>query len=396
MRRMKPLRAVFPLVLLCLLAVTTAPSQAQDVAGDLLGRINGLRASLGLAPYTLNGALNAAAQDHAQWMATALSISHTRPDGSTPTSRAAAAGYPSSFVSENIYGGTGAGVNDAWTFWVNSPIHYRGMTNAGYTEIGIGYAVGAYRTYVLVFGSQSSPYIPSAGGGGGGGNSGGGRPSAPPSFVVGVDNYGNIMHEIQPGHDLGQIALIYGYTWDDIPYMLELNNMTSDNIRLLPVGGIFLVPPWDGTYTPTPLPPGVTLTATPDAPVGTPIEDLGILNVEGIPTISLLEQFNQTSTAMAEGTLAAGGGGTTTPTAQINAVVPQRIVTSAELPVALAGASSTPEATLVAMVNNADTNSRVVIVRESQTSPWLMIAIVVQTLVIAGAAFEFGRRMRRK
>lgn len=380
------------------------PSHAQDATGDLLGRINGLRASLGLAPYSLNGALAAAAQGHAQWMTDAQSISHTRPDGSTPTMRAAAAGYPSSFVSENIYGGSSAGVNDAWNFWINSSIHYRGLTNAGYTEIGIGHAVGEWRTYVLVFGSQSSPYIPSAAGGNSGGNS---AAKAPPSFVVGVDNFGNIMHEIQPGHDLGQIALIYGYSWDDIPTMLQLNSLTEADIRLLPIGGIFLIPPYSGTYTPTPLPPGVTLTATPETPMGTPADDLGILGVpteSGQPTLTLLEQFNQTSTAVAVSTLAVIplAQSTATPPA---AVIPPRIVTSAQLPAELldraAGteqiqSSSTPVTTQVAMVSNPLEEPRVVIVRESQTSPWLLVAIVVQSLVILAAAFEFGRRMRRK
>ncbi len=251
------------LLITLLLLTLTVTSAAQDVSGDLLGRINALRGSLGLAGYQWNGALAAAAQSHAQWMADSSSISHTGPGGSTPSSRAAAAGYGSSWVSENIYGGTNATTDSAWNFWINSPIHYRGLTNVNYREIGIGYAVGSgMRTYVLVFGNpggtawQPQPTPRSSDSGGDGGSTGSGRSSAPPVFVVGLDNQGNIMHEIQAGHTLGDIALMYGYGWDDIPAMLELNQLSEAEGRILPVGGIFLVPPLAGTYTPTPFPEG--------------------------------------------------------------------------------------------------------------------------------------------
>ena len=82
------------------------------------------------------------------------------------------------------------------------------------------------------------------------------------SYVLGLDEFGNIKHEVQPGHTMGDIALIYGYTWDDIPAMLALNNMTRDDIRYLQPGEVFLVPPKDGTFTPTSEAPTATATAT--------------------------------------------------------------------------------------------------------------------------------------
>ena len=60
------------------------------------------------------------------------------------------------------------------------------------------------------------------------------------------------MHEVQSGDTIGDIALIYGYTWQDIPYMLEINDMSAEDIRLLKPGSVFLVPPKDGTFTPIP------------------------------------------------------------------------------------------------------------------------------------------------
>ena len=90
--------------------------------------------------------------------------------------------------------------------------------------------------------------------------------AGPPAYVLGLDEVGNIRHEIQPGQDLGTIALIYGYTWDDIPYMLEINGMSWEDIRLLQPGAVFLVPPKDGTYTPAPA-ATATETATASAAV---------------------------------------------------------------------------------------------------------------------------------
>lgn len=239
------------------------PAQAQDAAGDLLGRINGLRASLGLAPYSLNGALSTAALRHAQWMSATGSVSHTGADGSTPRSRAVAAGYSSNWVSENIYIGSIATAADAWNFWVNSPIHYAGLTAGHYSDVGIGVSGGGNGTaFVLLFGNpagiQSAPRPNNASGG----NNTNQAAPAQPSFVLGLDEKGNIMHEIQEGDTLGDIALIYGYTWDDIPAMLELNGLTQEDIRLLQVGEVFLVPSWDGTFTPTPAPDQATATET--------------------------------------------------------------------------------------------------------------------------------------
>src|SRR5690606_16156631 len=149
---------------------------------DLLARVNNLRASLNLPPLTLNGALSAAAQSQAQWMAETGSVSHNRPDGSGPRTRAVNAGYGTTDVSENIYGGTGATADSAWSFWVNSAVHYAGMVNGRYQEIGIGVATGQLRTFVLVFGNPGGPppFVPQTGAAAAGNNAG---PSAPPSYV---------------------------------------------------------------------------------------------------------------------------------------------------------------------------------------------------------------------
>lgn len=271
---MRALRLAVLLVMLSGIALV----RAQDRVTDLFNRVNTLRISLGLAPYSLNAALTAAANHHAQWMAISGDVSHIQPDGSRPRDRARAAGYDSPWLSENIYAGTNATVDTAWNFWLNSPVHYAGLTNLTYSDMGVGVADGTLHAFVLVFGAPAErvPSRPSASGAASSGSTDGSAespagPPAQPSFVVGVDAVGNIMHEVQPGDTLGDIALIYGYSWDVIPTLLAINGMTEADIRTLKQGSVLLVPPWDGTYTPTAEPPTPTAEfSPPPSPTLTP------------------------------------------------------------------------------------------------------------------------------
>ncbi len=356
-----------------LLLFAVPPLLAQD-SGDLLGRINNLRASQGLPGYTSNGALSGAAQSQAQWMIdNGCAIAHTHPDGSTPRTRSSAYGYPSTDVSENIYCGTMASSNDAWVFWINSAIHYRGLINARYQEIGIASARGAAgASFVLVFGNPSGQaYVPPAAAGGAG------AAQAAPSYVLGLDEYGNIMHEIQPEETLGDIALIYGYTWGDIPNMLTLNGLTQDDIRLLQPGAVFLVPSKMGTFTPTPGGDLPTATYTPFveptlANTSTPIPSSDAnLPVTQVPTYVIAATSNS---------------------------VPQEVA----LLLATATANESPVATALDIVNAGIGGSSEIVpkssgvVTRSSASPWLGIALVVQAGVLVAAGVEFVRRKRKR
>lgn len=135
-------------------------AHAQDDASWLLGQINGLRAGLGLAPYALNGQLSAAAAAHSDYMAGSCDISHTEANGSTPQSRALAYGYTGDRISENIYGGTNARATDAWTFWINSPVHYAGLTHDVVNEVGIGIGHGDCHAFTLLFGHRADVTAP--------------------------------------------------------------------------------------------------------------------------------------------------------------------------------------------------------------------------------------------
>lgn len=352
------LRLKITLTTIILFLLTTL-SNAQG--GDLLGRINSLRSSLGLAPYTSNGALAAAAQDQAVWMATTGNVSHVRPDGSSPRGRAAAAGYPSQWVSENIYMGSIATADDAWNFWINSAIHYAGLTSPNYSEVGVGIASGeAGNAFVLVFGSPTGPSVQistsqgTSSSGSSGGESAAAAEPVQPSYVVGLDAVGNIMHEVQPGDTLGQIALIYGYSWDDIPMMLTLNGLSEADQTTLEIGSVILVPPLAGTYTPTPAPT--------EPPTETPE-----------PTATFTETPQEEALAPPATFVALSPTWTITPTL----LPPVTQVASIATQPAIA-AQSTPE-------------------NETQSGPpaWLLVALSVQVGVLLFASAEFIRRMRK-
>lgn len=354
------------------LAVIAVPAHAQ---GDLLGRINNLRASVGRGAYTLNGALSAAAQSQAQWMVETGQIAHTRPDGSGPRTRALAAGYPSSDVSENIYGGTNASVDSAWNFWVNSGVHYAGLVNSRYTEVGIGSASGGWGSaYVLVFGNAgggvavvnpapaaNAPAAAAAGGGGG-------AAARPAVIILGTDERGNIQHEVQLGDTLGDIALIYGYGWDDIDMLMVLNNITD--VRDLDAGSVFLVPPRGGTFTPTP-----------GGPTETPLP-----TTTGIPPTITPFVFR-----------------TATPIAQIVPVLPPGATAAAPTATSLPTMDSTKIAIFVTaaaqpnlVIDAPSSPSTTGIIAPQPSIPvWLIAALLVQGGIVLVAVVEFIRRMRK-
>ena len=246
------------LALIGFLIGIATPAAAQDAADVLLPRINNLRAAKGLPAYAIHASLTAAANNHARWMALTGEISHQQHDGSGPRTRAVNAGFPSNWVSENIY--RGASAMTAWEWWLNSPTHYAGLVSPYYDRIGIGSASGSRgKTYVVLFGNSTGRLLESgASAGSGGGGSAGGQPS----FVLGLDEVGNIKHEVQPGQTIGHILLIYGYTWDEYPYLLEINGMSeADRLNMQP-GSVILVPPQAGTYTPAPTVTSAAATAT--------------------------------------------------------------------------------------------------------------------------------------
>jgi uncharacterized protein YkwD len=131
-------------------------SQNTSYTNQIASLINEERARAGLPALTVNSLLANAAQAHAADMACNNMISHTGSNGSSVYSRAASAGYSSSYVEEIIYGGGGPQAAMMW--WMNDQIHRDAILKARSTEMGVGYAYfsnGSYGDYiVVVFGSQ--------------------------------------------------------------------------------------------------------------------------------------------------------------------------------------------------------------------------------------------------
>jgi Cysteine-rich secretory protein family len=156
------MRRALPIFLICLiglfqlmpLAGLARPAEGQDVFGTLLQKINAHRAANGLGALSMNGQLTAAAQGHANYLAThPYTHPHRQNNGSLPQDRAYAAGYQGR-ASENVVGGVSASLDWAFQWWLDSSVHNRNMLG-NWTEIGIGFADGdGYgRWYVTVFGN---------------------------------------------------------------------------------------------------------------------------------------------------------------------------------------------------------------------------------------------------
>ncbi|MCA9973595.1 MAG: LysM peptidoglycan-binding domain-containing protein, partial [Anaerolineales bacterium] len=237
------------LAALCLLAGSRSqpPAAAQDPASQVLQLVNQVRANYGLAPFSYNAQLAAAAQEQASWMAATGIYQHNH-DGSTPQTRATAAGY-AGYASENIVGGTNLSPQQGVTWWQNSPIHFNTMISTRYNEAGVGVAYGQDQNfYVLVVGTRSDGAPPAA--------AVVQQPETAAAFVAPIvlaapREDGSIVHTVGSGHTLWAIAARYEVP---IETLLLYNNLTEDSF--LQPGDTLLIRLAEGqSPPPTPTPP---------------------------------------------------------------------------------------------------------------------------------------------
>jgi uncharacterized protein YkwD len=212
-------------------------------AYDVIAAVNQVRASNGLAPFEINGALMAAAQAHSDYQAATGSISHTGSGGSTPGSRASAAGYSGSVI-ENIYGGMNASPQQAVSWWQSDSLHLNTLLSTRHTEAGAGVASsGGVMYYTLDVGSGT---------GGSSGTTGAAAPAATaapgvaPATVVAYNPVkvatpgpdGSIVHVVETGQTLWTIAATYKIALSDL---LQLNGFT-ENTYIFPGNKILIRP----------------------------------------------------------------------------------------------------------------------------------------------------------
>jgi len=193
-------------------------------SADIFRLVNQLRVSYGLPPFIWDNSLAAAAQNQAVYMATNNIYSHTGAGGSSPASRAIAAGYPGR-ATENIVGGTDLTPNQGVIWWQNSPTHFNTMISERYVHAGVGFAQGHDQNfYALVVGvpsDQSSPPVVI--------EDQGGEAFAPvaPIQLASPRDDGSIIHIVGAGHSFWAIAARYEIPLEQL-YLY--NNISEDSI----------------------------------------------------------------------------------------------------------------------------------------------------------------------
>ncbi len=227
--------------------------------GEVIDAVNALRASHGLPPYSTNSILMGTAQAQADYMASTGSWSHTGPGGSTFTQRLLAAGYPlagelslGGFRSENVVASPGMTASDAVASWTGDSVHLHTMLSTDLQEIGAGVSEsdGVFY-YVIDVARPTTSGAPQAY-----------TPGAESAYSAGLSEIivpvsastpnakGEIIHEVQAGQSLWQIAISYGVKIDQIRTLNQL-----PTAYLINPGDTLLI---KTVETPTPEPPSAT------------------------------------------------------------------------------------------------------------------------------------------
>lgn len=146
---------------LLLLAALPALAQTPEQQAELV-LVNQFRASQGVGPLAFDARLMQSAQEYAEVLAAGAPFSHTGPDGRDPFQRMADAGFPGSYMGENIARGF-PDVPSVMVAWENSPGHRRNLLDPLFTHIGIGIAgSGALTSWVQDFGRGGTTMAPAA------------------------------------------------------------------------------------------------------------------------------------------------------------------------------------------------------------------------------------------
>lgn len=139
----------------CAAAASDAGASFEQQVLDLVNAERAAGADCGTAglfdpagPLTMESNLRCAARTHSQDMVDRNYFDHTNPEGQSPGDRIDETGYQWRSWGENIAWGqtTPEAVVDAW---MNSDGHCSNIMNAGFSEIGVGYAEGNVWTQVF-------------------------------------------------------------------------------------------------------------------------------------------------------------------------------------------------------------------------------------------------------
>ena len=216
---------------------------AQEGArSELINLINGLRASYGLAPYTVDAGLMAMAQEHSAYQASIHTSTHQHSDGSGP---------PDLGVVENVAGGDIGIMNPqiaVYQIWVDA-VHMKTMTGYEVGSMGVGVADDGETVYYTleVRPSDSAATAGSPPGGGLTKNPATPMPLVPLATMT-PDSDGATFHMVGYGQTLWAIALAYSVKIDQIR---AWNNIPEDSSDIYAGQRLLVHLPGLASLTPT-------------------------------------------------------------------------------------------------------------------------------------------------
>lgn len=215
-------------MLLAIPASGAQTSEEHQTAMEIAALINGYRAENGLYQYVYNTTLESTAQKHTDYQVSIQLSTHAGEGGSTSKDRVTASGYGEGnfiFADEMIYSGGFATPSAALEWWKNSPIHNGIMLSEKYHEFGVGVRITEDRKYYTVnFGAIQGVTSPGVG-------SAPVAPEAvvsPPVTVAPAGTDGSIVHVVEAGQTLQQIADAYQVTLE----VLLATNVLAENASL--------------------------------------------------------------------------------------------------------------------------------------------------------------------
>jgi uncharacterized protein YkwD len=141
----------------------TAAAPSSALAGEEITLINQYRAANGRGPLRSDAALNAEAAQYAKLLGDTNTFGHNGPDGSTPFTRFAAAGFGGAMCGEALAAGQDTS-GSALQTWTTSPAHNAILLGVNADSVGVGYYYAPNSTYkhywVLVTGKAGATNCP--------------------------------------------------------------------------------------------------------------------------------------------------------------------------------------------------------------------------------------------
>jgi LysM repeat protein len=275
-------------------------------AAEIIAEINAYRTANGLGTLSYNATLASLAQAHSEFMANTGSITHTE-GGTSPTDRAYAVGYGDGhkiIMSEIIFGGWDADVNDAITWWKNSTVHNNVMLDSRYLEIGAGVATDGTINYYTAEIAWVTPYAAPSGStpDDSSGDTDSGEDDIPeevivysPVVVATPAEDGSITHIVESGQTLWTIAAVYQV---DLQTVLDLNEMSSGT-WVFPGDEILVRPPGDyPTAAPEETGEAGTLEPSDEAVIGDALSAAPGQAATPLPTAGMEQTTNSTPTLL--------------------------------------------------------------------------------------------------